>query len=138
VTVANHKYEGAVAFVSPLVDPTTRTAQVRIEIPSAALGNGTVKPGMFGQVEIVAAGEEPAPRIAVPQESVQTVEGGPAVFVPIANEPNTFQRRSLRVGPVVGGLVPVLSGLVEGEKFVEAGSFILKAELGKGSAAHQH
>lgn len=137
----NNKYEGTVAFIAPLVDPTTRTAQVRIEVPSTALGNGAVKPGMFAQVEIVATeagGAEPTPQVAVPQEAVQTVEGGPAVFVPVAGEPNTFQKRALTVGPTIGGLVPVLAGLVEGEKFVVAGSFILKAELGKGSAAHEH
>lgn len=137
----NNKYEGTVAFIAPLVDPTTRTAQVRIEVPSTALGNGAVKPGMFAQVEIVATeagGAEPTPQVAVPQEAVQTVEGGPAVFVPVAGEPNTFQKRALTVGPAIGGLVPVLAGLVEGEKFVAAGSFILKAELGKGSAAHEH
>lgn len=137
----NNKYEGTVAFIAPVVDPTTRTAQVRIEVPRAALGNGAMKPGMFAQVEIVAAepgGAEPVPQVAVPQEAVQTVEGGPAVFVPVAGEPNTFQKRALSVGPAVGGLVPVLAGLVEGERFVEAGSFILKAELGKGSAAHEH
>ncbi|GJQ28332.1 MAG: RND transporter [Phycisphaerae bacterium] len=136
-----HTYEGAVAFIAPLVDPSTRTVQVRIEVPSTALGNGAVRPGMFAQVEIVAAspdGAEPVPQVAVPQEAVQTVEGGPAVFVPVPGEPNTFQKRALTVGPVVGGLVPVLAGLVEGEKFVEAGSFILKAELGKSSAAHEH
>lgn len=137
----NNKYEGTVAFIAPLVDPTTRTAQVRIEVPSTALGNGAIRPGMFAQVEIVAAEagvEEPLPQVAVPQEAVQTVEGGPAVFVPVAGEPNTFQKRALTVGPTVGGLVPILAGLVEGEKFVQAGSFILKAELGKGSAAHEH
>jgi hypothetical protein len=34
--------------------------------------------------------------------------------------------------------VPVHAGLVEGERFVRSGTFILKAELGKGSAAHEH
>ncbi|CAG0988192.1 Cobalt-zinc-cadmium resistance protein CzcB [Phycisphaerales bacterium] len=137
----NNKYEGTVAFIAPLVDPTTRTAQVRIEVPSTALGNGAIRPGMFAQVEIVATeagGAEPVAQVAVPQEAVQTIEGGPAVFVPVAGEPNTFQKRALTVGPTVSGLVPILAGLVEGEKFVEAGSFILKAELGKGSAAHEH
>ncbi|MBX3356971.1 MAG: efflux RND transporter periplasmic adaptor subunit [Phycisphaeraceae bacterium] len=135
------RFEGQISYVSPLVDPTTRTAQVRIEIPSEALGAAAIRPGMFAQVEIVAAppdGNEPPPRVAVPQGAVQQVEGGPAVFVPVPGEPNTFQKRALTVGPTVGGLVPVFAGLVEGEKFAESGSFILKAELGKGSAAHEH
>ena len=76
--------------------------------------------------------------VAVPDEAIQTVEGGPAVFVPVPNEPNTFAKRAITLGKPVGGLVPVTSGLVEGEQFVIAGTFILKAELGKGSAAHEH
>lgn len=135
------KFEGTVSFIAPLVDPTTRTAQVRIDVP-ASLDNGlTLKPGMFAQAEIVASmpgGVDPAPVIAVPDEAIQTVEGGPAVFVPVADEPNTFAKRSVTVGQPVGGLVPIYSGLVEGERFVVTGTFILKAELGKGSAAHEH
>lgn len=137
-TTGARRFEGQVAFVAPLVDAATRTAQVRIEVPAAAL---TLKPGMFAQVEIVAADSanpEAAPMVAVPDEAVQTVEGGPAVFVPVKGEPNTFAKRAVTVGPSVGGLVPILGGLVEGEEFVIAGTFILKAELGKGSAAHEH
>lgn len=135
------KFEGTVSFIAPLVDPTTRTAQVRIDVP-ASLDNGlTLKPGMFAQAEIVASlpgGEDPAPVVAVPDEAIQTVEGGPAIFVPVANEPNTFAKRAVTIGKPVGGLIPIHAGLVEGERFVIAGTFILKAELGKGSAAHEH
>ena len=44
----------------------------------------------------------------------------------------------MTVGKSVGGLAPVYAGLAAGEEFVSAGTFILKAELGKGSAAHEH
>lgn len=139
--VSAPKFEGTVSFIAPLVDPTTRTAQVRIDVP-ASLDNGlTLKPGMFAQAEIVASlpgGEDPAPVVAVPDEAIQTVEGGPAIFVPVANEPNTFAKRAVTIGKPVGGLIPIYAGLVEGERFVIAGTFILKAELGKGSAAHEH
>ncbi len=132
------RFEGSVAFVSPMVDPATRTAQVRIEVADTCLG---LKPGMFAYVEIVAAdssGAEPAPVVAVPEEAIQTVEGRSCVFVPVPDEENTFRPQEVRVGEPVGGLVPVHSGLVEGERFISAGSFILKAELGKGSAGHGH
>ncbi|MFO0836203.1 MAG: efflux RND transporter periplasmic adaptor subunit [Phycisphaerales bacterium] len=131
-------FEGRIALVAPLIDAGTRTAQVRIEVPSNSL---VLKPGMFAQVEIVAtdpSNPEPAPMVAVPDEAVQTVEGDPAVFVPVKGEPNTFAKRAVTVGPSVGGLIPILSGLIEGEEFVVSGTFILKAELGKGSAAHEH
>ena len=133
--------EGQVAFISPMVDMTTRTAQVRVEVATKDL---PLKPGMFAQVEIVtaavgaAAGSAPPPMIAVPDVAVQTVEGGPAIFVPVEGEPNTFAKRGVTIGKTIGGLVPIYSGLVEGERFVAAGTFSLKADLGKGSAAHEH
>lgn len=133
--------EGQVAFISPMVDMTTRTAQVRIEVATKDL---PLKPGMFAQVEIVtsaAAGvgrAEPTPMIAVPDVAVQTVERGHAIFVPVEGEPNTFAKRAVTIGKAVGGLVPIYSGLVEGERYVATGTFILKADLGKGSAAHEH
>lgn len=131
-------FEGRVAFIAPLIDIGTRTAQVRIEVPSDSL---VLMPGMFAQVEITATGPTitgPAPVVTVPDEAIQTVEGGPSVFVPVKGEPGTFAKRAVTVGPAVGGLVPIFSGLVEGEEFVARGTFILKAELGKGSAAHEH
>lgn len=132
------KYDGTVAFISPMVDAATRTAEVRIEVRGEAMA---LRPGMFAQVEIIAmepGGAEPAPAVAIPEEAVQMVEGRASVFVPVPGEENTFARRDVVVGAPVGGLVPVHSGLVEGERFVAAGTFILKAELGKGGAEHTH
>jgi len=132
------RLEGAVAFLSPFVDATTRTAQVRIEVPAAELG---LRPGMFVQAEIVASSTEDmstAPSVVVSEEALQTVEGGPAVFVPVDGEPGVFRKRAVAVGRAFGGKVPIHSGLAAGELYVSAGSFVLKAELGKGAAAHQH
>lgn len=133
-----NRFESSVSFISPFVDPTTRTAQVRIELPSAETG---LKPGMFAQAEIVEVDPDGQPRypvVAVPEEAIQTIEGGPALFVPVEGEPNTYAKRAVAIGPSVGGLFPVYSGLVEGELFVSEGTFILKADLGKGAAAHEH
>lgn len=134
--VLSERYQGAVAFVSPQVDPATRSAQVRIEIPAEAL---PLRPGMFARVEIETAIPGAAGAVLfVPDRVIQTVEGEPAVFVPVAGEPRTFAKRRVGIGKAVGGLVPVYEGLAEGEPFVASGSFILKAELGKGSAEHSH
>lgn len=74
----------------------------------------------------------------MPEEAVQTVEGKPSVFVPVEGEENTFARREVVVGRAVNGYLPVLSGLKVGEQLVVSGTFILKAELGKSEAGHEH
>lgn len=131
------KYEGHITFISPFVEPGTRTAQVRIEVPA----DPTLKPGMFAEVEIVGVqpdGATPEPVIALPDSAIQTVENATSIFVPVQNEANTFQRRAVTIGKAMGGMVPVYAGLVEGERVVTAGAFILKAELGKSAAEHVH
>lgn len=134
------RFDGIVTFVSPIVDPLTRSAQVRIEVPNSAEHGLMLRPGMFAVAEILqqASGTKPVPVIAIPDEAIQTVEGGPAIFVPVDGEPNTFAKRAVTVGKPVGGWVPILSGLSEGQPFVVTGTFILKAELGKAGAAHEH
>jgi cobalt-zinc-cadmium efflux system membrane fusion protein len=128
--------EGKVAMIAPSLDSATRSARVRIEVPNP---DGAIRPGMFARAEIGMKQDEAAQAVlAVAEEAVQTVEGGPAVFVPVEGEADTFAKRAVTVGKPVGGMVPVLSGLKEGEKVVVNGSFILKAELGKGAGGHDH
>ena len=134
--VGDQPIAGKVSFIAPSLDPNTRTAQVRIEVQNA---DGKLKPGMFATAVLAssAAGAGQAV-LAVPDEAVQTVEGGPAVFVPVEGEPNTFAKRAVGIRPAVGGVVPITSGLKEGESVVVSGTFVLKAELGKSEAAHEH
>ncbi|RIK63135.1 MAG: efflux RND transporter periplasmic adaptor subunit [Planctomycetota bacterium] len=133
-----HRHEGQVSYIAPQIDPRTRTAAVRIVVKCE---HGALRPGAFVQVEISKTdrnAEEPPPVVAVPEDAIQTVEGRSVVFVPVPKEENTFVERAVTVGKPVGGMVPVLSGLVEGEQFVAAGTFVMKAELGKSTAEHQH
>ena len=88
------------------------------------------------QISAAATGGEPA--LAVPESAVLIVEGESSVFVPVPEEENTFARRGVKVGKGVGGMVPVLQGLSEGQQVVTSGAFILKADLGKSGAEHAH
>ncbi len=137
VSARNQTIDGTVAYVLPQVKAETRSGSVRIEVDGASSG---LRPGMFVQARIdLAAGDhENEPVLAIPEAAVQVVEGETSVFVPVKGEANTFIRRPVKVGPQVGRLVPVLDGLREGESVVVSGSFILKAELGKAGAAHEH
>lgn len=129
--------EGSVAYVSPLVDSATRTVPVRI-VPGRQ--QGKLRPGMFTRASVALrrGGGDPTPTLAIPETAVQTIEGRPVVFVPVKGERNTFAKRNVTVGSPVGGMVPLFSGLREGDRVVISGSFILKADLGKEGAAHEH
>lgn len=135
---AAHIHDGAVSYISPMVAPRTRSARVRIEVNCE---HGVLRPGVFVQVEIV-AGEPPigteSAGVAVPETAIQIVEGRSAVFVPVEGEPGTFAKREVTAGKPIGGWTPIISGLKPGERFVADGSFILKAELQKSSAEHDH
>jgi len=57
-------FEGRVTYVYPTLNPETRTAQVRVELPNP---KGRLKPAMYAQVEIAAAG---AAQLVVPSSAV--------------------------------------------------------------------
>jgi cobalt-zinc-cadmium efflux system membrane fusion protein len=125
-------FEGRVTYIAPALDKATRTVQVRVEV---ADGHTALKPCMFAHVQLTLANPQERKAeavLAVPEAAVQIVEGGPAVFVEVEGEPNTFAKQAVVVGPAVGRMVPVLSGLEEGKRFVSEGTFVLKAELAKG------
>lgn len=131
ITVGAQSVEGKVALVSPAVDPATQTAQVRIQIVNPP---PAIRPGLYATAHLAEASAKSGdPVLAVPEPAVQDLNGQTVVFV-AADEPNTFVKREVVVGPAVGDWVPVLSGLKEGETVVTGGTFILKAELGKSAA----
>jgi cobalt-zinc-cadmium efflux system membrane fusion protein len=123
--LANRDFMGAVSYISPELDLFTRTARVRIEVKNP---EGRLLPGMFARVEVS----------TVPEDALQTVDGQPAVFVPVAGESSAFRKQPVTAGPPVSGMVPIHSGLEEGAPYVVSGTFILKAELGKTGAEHEH
>ena len=133
-SVPGRMFEGRVTYVAPQVEESTRTARLRVEVDNKG---GALKPGMFARATVSPPGES-AMVLAVPRDAVLTVEGEPCVFVAVEGEANTFAKRPVSVGPTVGGMVPVLSGLAEGDPVVTGGAFILKAELGKAGVEHDH
>jgi cobalt-zinc-cadmium efflux system membrane fusion protein len=86
-------------------------------------------------VNVAVASASRQAAVTVPQEAVQTVDEKPAVFMRTAEG---FQLHPVVLGSRSEGYVEVLEGLAAGAQVASAGSFILKSELGKGSAEHSH
>ncbi|HEY0172967.1 MAG TPA: efflux RND transporter periplasmic adaptor subunit, partial [Pyrinomonadaceae bacterium] len=121
---AGRVFRGRVTYVDPQLDPSTRTAQVRVEVsnPGQAL-----KLGMYVGVGFGALGTAEATAPTVPASAVQTVGGRTVVFLAAA-DPNVYVMRPVRLGAEAGGRYPVLEGLFVGDRVVTAGSFMLRAE----------
>jgi cobalt-zinc-cadmium efflux system membrane fusion protein len=127
--------EGRVDAVPVVLEPSTRTAEVRVEVANA---DGAMLPGMFIQVEIESSRGTGQPILVVPDGAVLTIRGRPSVFVPLEPGSSVFCRHEVRIGTPVKDSVPVLEGLKAGELLVVAGAFRLKAEHEKASAKHEH
>jgi cobalt-zinc-cadmium efflux system membrane fusion protein len=126
-------FRGRINHLADVVDQATRTVKARIEVANPGR---RLKPEMFATVEVALAAAAP-PVLAVPEEAVQELEGRKVVFV--AEEQETFAVRPVQTGRTAGGLVEVVSGLAEGERYAVKGAFILKSEVKKGEIeGHNH
>ncbi len=124
----------ALDYVSPVASPGARTVRARAGVANR---DGSWRPGMFVAAKLP-AGAAAERSVAVPAKAVQDIGGQPVVFVPVPGEANTFEAREVAVGPEVDDWRPVKRGLVDGEALVVRGGFLLKAELGKAMAGHDH
>lgn len=124
------KGEGHIVFLSPLLDPETRSARAVAELPNA---EGQWRPGAFVSANLATA-EQPV-NVMVPREALQEVEKDQVVFV---RTPDGFEKREIALGREGTDAVEVIFGLDAGTEIAVAGSFALKAELGKSEAGHGH
>ncbi|KPC24780.1 Cation efflux family protein [Pseudomonas syringae pv. cilantro] len=126
----NAKVEGKIGYVGSLLGEQTRAAAVRVTLANP---QGAWRPGLFVSVQVAA--EQSSVAVSLPESAVQSIEEKPSVFV--RNEEG-FQLTPVTLGRRDGGHVEIVKGLAAGTQVAAAGSFILKSELGKGSAEHAH
>lgn len=114
---------GRVAYIDPRVDPQTRTAKVRVEVPNA---DDALRLGMYVPVGFETRGSARVP--VVPRSAVQAVGDRTVVYVPDPGNEGQFVERAVTLGPAIGDRVEILDGVKPGERVVTEGSFFLRAE----------
>ena len=122
--------EGTVVYVAPFGSSASQTLTARVLLDNS---DRRWPPGLYVTAELTLA--TTSVPLAVRSEALQTIEDRTVVFV--RNEEG-FEARTVQVGRSDGEVAEVLSGIQPGESYATANSFILKAELGKGSAEHGH
>jgi len=124
VTIHNESYpdvlRGKIAYISPALDPTTRTLQARIEAPNP---DERLKKEMYVTAE-VQAGVIPN-ALFVPDSSVLRDEQNmPYVYLQTGDK--QFARRVITIGESQGGKTQILSGLQAKDRVVGDGSLFLQ------------
>ena len=111
------------SYIDPRIDPQTRTAKVRVEVPNA---EGYLRLGMYLTITFTTAGGTPV--VVVPRAAVQTIGARQVVFVAVEGEEGRFIQRTVDLGRILGESYTVVKGLEPGEVVVTEGSFFLRAE----------
>ncbi len=111
---------GRVTFISPMLDPKTRTAQVRLEFQNT---DQQLRPEMFVNFTIK---KSLGPKLAVPEDAV--LDTGTEQYVFVEKEQGYFEPRKVVAGSQARGFYAIDQGLKEGERVVTSANFILDSE----------
>ena len=112
VTGYSEEFPGKVINISQVLDPNTRTAKVRIELPNP---KGLMRAGMF--VTATFRARQPVERVVVPASAVVHLHDKDWVVLPAGG--NQFRRVAVQLGPVEkDGQQQIISGLKPGDQVV--------------------
>ena len=113
-------FHGRISYVSPALDPNTRTLQARIVVDNPA---EKLKKDMYCTVTVTAGSISNA--TAVPDSSVLRDDNNQP-FVYVAIGANQFGRRDVEIGQNQNGQTQILKGISVGEKVVGDGSLFIQ------------
>lgn len=122
--------EISVAQISPVVDAVSQSLLVNAVLKNS---DGIWRPGMAVRAYIET--QRVAVPLRVPVAALQKVGEWDAVFVRVGD---IFEARPLTLGRRNEEFVEVLSGLAVGEQIVVEQSFLIKADIEKSGAVHDH
>lgn len=120
---------GTIKYISDVIDPKTRTAQVFVEIANQfKWRSGQLITAHFFENQSLKP-------MVVREDALQNFRDWDVVFIRVGND---FEARPLELGEKYNGFVEVKSGLKAGQVYAAGNSYLLKAELGKSGATHDH
>jgi membrane fusion protein, copper/silver efflux system len=116
---------GRIAYIYPTLDPATRTARVRVELPNPGL---TLKPGMYATVRLTS---ESAPTLSVPRSAVLVT--GERALAFRKRPDGMFEPRLVTLGRASDERLEILGGLGQGDTVVASATFLVDAESNLGT-----
>lgn len=118
-------FSGRISFINPILDPSTRTAKVRVETVNPRM---ELKPEMYANALIDAPLKQYNNEVVIPKSAILWTGKRSIVYV---KQPDTeipaFLLREVELGPSLGDAYVVLSGISEGDEIVTNGAFTIDA-----------
>ncbi len=121
-------FTNTLTFIDPNLDPATRSAKVRVEIPNPFIvedgrTNRLLRHRLFADARVRSVVPEV---LAVPRTAVLNAGGSPLVYVERAA--GNYEPRPVRLGRIGDEVVEITDGLTEGERVVTHGNLLLDAQ----------
>lgn len=122
--------ESTIALILPTAEVSSQTVVARVVINNT---DNHWRSGMNIRADVV-IGEKQVP-VAVKTEAIQRMEGNNVVFL---EEGGTYKMQPVELGNSDGTWTEITRGLAAGQRYVAKNSFIVKADIGKAGAEHEH
>ncbi len=127
---AKHQVTAAIDWVSPLTSHASQSVRARLTVANE---DGIFRPGQFIRGHVTVAEHEV--ELAVRQSAVQRFRDFQVVF---ARFDDTYEVRMLELGRGNHDWVEVLGGIDVGTQYVTENSYLIKADVEKSGASHDH
>lgn len=124
------KQQAAISYISPIGNEHTQSVIARAILPNL---HALWKPGLFISGEITI--DNASIPVAVRHEALQTFKDWDVIFI---SKDNVFEIVPVQLGRRNKEWIEIKSGLSAGDRYVSENSFILKADLEKSGAKHEH
>ncbi len=115
------EWEGTVEYIYPSLNEQTRTLKVRLVFPNP---DEVLKPNMFANVSIYGGPKNDV--LIIPSEALIRTGGDARVI--LAEGKGRFKPRKVVVGIESGDFIEIQQGLMEGDRVVTSGQFLIDSE----------
>jgi membrane fusion protein, heavy metal efflux system len=137
VNGSDQLYDAVIQSFTSQADVQTGRLVVRAKLTTQAT---ELRPNVM--VNVLISEAKPKMSLRVQKSALQSIEGKNSIFI-IESEQNGqvhLKAQAVETGGISedGQWIEILSGLKQGEKYISQGSFLLKSELEKGEAGHEH
>ena len=122
--------EGQIDQLSPLAIHAAQSVRARVVVPNP---EGRLRPGQYVRGEVVV--ERRSVGLRVPKSALQRLDGEMVVF---EQKGDQYEPRALQLGIADAHELEVISGLKPGARIVSANSYLIKADIEKSGASHEH